>query len=188
VAETEASGDFGHDQVVEPETIDELDYQLAEPDDDTDRFNAFDANTWTFQPEPPPWYRTKPAVAALIAATIATVALVVAVVLLAFRGPSARDDDAPASPSPTAPTSAPSTPATTSPPAPLPPPPPPPPPPAPPPPAPPPPATAEAPADSGPANGPPPQPRQTKEPEFGVTRTPETRSPISVAPQIRPRN
>ena len=33
------------------------------------------------------------------------------------------------------------------------------------------------------------QPRPTKEPEIGVTRTPATRSPISVAPQPRrPRN
>src|SRR5204862_6386163 len=49
---------------------------------------------------------------------------------------------------------------------------------------PPPPETASA-ENTGPAYSPTVQPRPTKAPEIGVTRTPVTRSPISVAPQPR---
>jgi hypothetical protein len=149
--------------------------QYGEPDDD--RFDAFNANTWHFKAPPPPWYRTRQALIALAAVAAAVVALVVSVVLLALGGPS-DTDEAPATDTSPTPTTAASTPDTTSA---LPPPSPPPPPP---------PATS---ASSAASVAPPPvyerpryEPRPTKPPEIGVTRTPITRTQISVAPQPRP--
>jgi hypothetical protein len=146
--------------------------QYGEPDDD--RFDAFNANTWHFKAPPTPWYRTRQALIALAAVAAAVVALVVSVVLLALGGPS-DTDEAPATDTSPTPTTAASTPDTTSA---LPPPPPPPPPP---------------PATSASSVAPPPvynrpryEPRPTKPPEIGVTRTPVTRTQISVAPQPRP--
>jgi hypothetical protein len=205
VAEREASGDFDYlfedtaddagltGEVSEPE---DLGAQFGGPDDDLwddpdddfwdrdpesadDDFDAFDANTWHFKPAPTPWYRTKQAMTALIAAAAAMAAIVVAGVLLVFRTPAtpAPTDDHKATMTPTAPTSA--APATAASSAELPPPPPPPPA-----------ETSASSVNTAPdVNYPRVQPRQTKEPEIGVTRTPATRSPISVAPQPRrPRN
>jgi hypothetical protein len=206
VAEREASGDFeyelddpveadgltSHDQVTEQEAAGDFDYLLMDPDDDQwadtdanfwdqdeppppedDRFDAFDMNTWHFEPTPIPWYRTRQATAALVATAAAVVAIVVSGVLLVFRGPI--DVNESTTVTPTAPTSAPQAPvaSTAAPPPELPPPPPPPP-------------SAEQ-VDPAPTvrYRPTVQPRPTKQPEIGVTRTPATRSPISVAPQPR---
>ena len=48
-------------------------------------FDAFDSNSWYFEPAPAPWYRGKQALIALIAASTAAAALVVAAVLLVFQ-------------------------------------------------------------------------------------------------------
>jgi hypothetical protein len=207
VVEREASGDFDYlwedpadvggatsdDDVSDALPAEEPDHQLKGPGDDlwdqsddnfgdnrpdsddypavNGHFDAFNNNTWSFTPPPTPWYRTKQALTAIIAATAAIVALVVSGVLLVFEG-SDSVDRVPASVTPTAPPSAEPVPSATSaaPEPPLPPPPP---------------ETASpintAPNNSNPAVG----PRPTKEPEFGVTRTPVTRAPISVAPQPR---
>lgn len=168
-----------------------LDYLFAdaEPADDSaeDRFDAFDERTWSnlVVPVPTPWYRSRQALTLLIASGTAISALVVSVVLLVFRD-SAGGDEPTRAPT-TAPMTAPATtPLATAPsesPSPPPAPPPPPePPPVPPPVAPPEPSTMErAPESAGPSV----RPRQTKQPEIGVTRTPVTRQPISVAPQQR---
>lgn len=141
---------------------------------DTDRFDSYGATRWDFKPAAPtPWYRTKQATVALIATALAAVALVVSGVLLLFGGLPGPGSGAEATTSPAATTSvAPASPPRTS--RPVPPPPPPPPP-----------STeAPAPANRAPTYWPP-QTRQTNKPEIGVTRTPVTRSPISVAPQPR---
>ncbi|HKH50304.1 MAG TPA: hypothetical protein VKA77_00630, partial [Mycobacterium sp.] len=62
-----------------------------QPDPDADpgvdgQFDAFNDNTWSFTPPPPPWYRTKPALTAIVAAAAALVAITVSGVLLVFRG------------------------------------------------------------------------------------------------------
>ncbi|MFV1366325.1 hypothetical protein AAHH97_23220 [Mycolicibacterium elephantis] len=144
-------------------------------------FDAFDPSTWRFEPDPTPWYRGRQARAALIAVAAASVAIVVSGVLLLFDGAGPVVYE----PAPTAtsvPRTAPSTPVATSArpsappvgvtPSPAPPPPPP----------------AEVTAQ--PVVSPPARTaevasptRVTKEPEFGVTRTKETRRPISVAPR-----
>jgi hypothetical protein len=204
-----ADGDevTGDEAGVYPEVPEDLAARFASPDDDLwddpddnfwdrdaqsadDHFDAFDANTWYFKPAPTPWYRTRPAMTALVAAAAATAAIVVSGVLLVFRaqGPT---DDATTSVTPTAPTSA--APATVASSTKQPPPPPPSPPPSPSPPSPPPPSPPQTEASSvntaPDANYPRVRPRESKEPEIGVTRTPATRSPISVAPQPRrPRN
>ena len=136
-------------------------------------FDAFDENTWYFEPAPVPWYRSKLGVTALIATVAAASALVVSGVLLLFRGPDTAVDDATTSVTPTAPTTVASSESETSEP------PPPPPPPAPPPP----PETSAAPVAPPAQTFAPRTPRTTKQPEIGVTRTPVTRSPMSVAPQ-----
>ena len=59
---------------------------------DTGAFDAFDADTWYFQPDPPPWYRRKQALIVLIACAAAAAALVIAVVLLIVRSPSGAED------------------------------------------------------------------------------------------------
>lgn len=183
MSEREATGDFEYlfDDTPDESTVDALpepqaDDQVAddaEPVADTDLyFDAFDANTWYFEPAPMPWYRTKQTLAVFTAVAIAAVALVVSSVLLVFRTPGTAAVEEVTSVTQTAPTTAPSrTPSPTSAP--------------PPPPAPPPTETSAEPA------APPvprdrsgsPSTRTTKEPEIGVTRTPHTRSPISVAPQ-----
>jgi hypothetical protein len=153
-----------------------------QPDpDDSGRFDghfdAFDVTTWSFKPAPTPWYRTKQALTAIIAAAAAVATIVVSGVLLVFRGPGGTVDEVTSSVTPTAPTSAQPVPVTTNA-APEPPPPPPPP------------ETASpetaSPETASPVNSapryeaPPVQPRQTKGPEINVTR-----SPMSVAPQPR---
>jgi hypothetical protein len=202
VAEREASGDFdylwddpadadgltSHDQVFDAPPAADPDHRLNDPGDDlwdepddnfwdnqpqpddAGHFDAFN-NAWTFTPPPTPWYRTRQALAAIIAAFVAMAAIVVSGVLLVFRGPDHNVNDVTSSVTPTAPTSAAPIPLATTEeePSPLPPPPP---------------ETASA-ENTGPAYRPTVQPRPTKAPEIGVTRTPVTRSPISVAPQPR---
>lgn len=146
-------------------------WEYPAPDSATDRrpFDAFNDSTWHFTSPPPPWYRTRPAVMTIAAASVAAVTLVVSTVLLAFTGPA--DDSVPTQESTHESTSsAPA--ATTTSRSPLPPPPPPPPPP------------PSEPAQSG-GGGQRVDPRPTKKPEIGVTRTPVTRNPISVSPQPR---
>ncbi|HEX2283649.1 MAG TPA: hypothetical protein VHI10_02290 [Mycobacterium sp.] len=210
MAEREASGEFdysfdhptgaddfiGDDPLPEQMAPEDFDYALRdddqwdEPDDDVwsnepdvaaaGSFDAFDTNTWFFEPAPTPWYRTKQAMTALIAAAAAAAAIVVSGVLLVVRVPGTVDSGTTsvAPTAPTAPTTAAPTRLATS---------------APPPPPerpPPPPETTAAPVEAAPAETYRPRrpsPRTTKEPEIGVTRTPATRSPISVAPQ-RPGN
>jgi hypothetical protein len=143
------------------------------------QFDAFNANTWSFKPAPTPWYRTRQATVVLLAAGLAAVALVVSAVLLVFNGDQGGGPvKATPSATPTAPSSDAPAPSLTSEP----------PPPAPPPPPPPPPPPEQAPAERGPAYYPTQRPRQSNKPEIGVTRTPATRHPISVAPQPRTRN
>jgi len=144
------------------------------------RFDAFNVNSWNFRPAPAPWYRTKPALTAIIAASAAVAAIVVSGVLLVFRGPGSTADEVTSTVTPTAPTSAAPVEVATSaaPPPPLPPPPllP-----SPPPLPPPPPETEASSVNTAPRyDAPPVQPRQTKGPEINVTR-----APISVAPQQR---
>jgi hypothetical protein len=199
VVEREASGDFDYlfDDPADADGLSPDNDLWDDPDDnfwdrdpnsvDDGSFDAFKTSTWDFTPAPTPWYRTKQAVTALIAATAAMAAIVVAGVLLVFRTPATTVDDHKATMPPTAPTS--SAPATVASSAVVPPPAPPPP--APPPPAPPPPseAVASSVATAPDNDAPRVQPRPTKEPEIGVTRTPATRSPLSVAPvPRRPRN
>ena len=203
MAEREASGDFdylwddpadadgltSHDQVFDAPPAADPDHRLNDPGDDlwdepddnfwdnepqpddAGHFDAFNNNAWTFTPQPTPWYRTRQALTAIIAAFVAMAAIVVSGVLLVFRGPDHNVNDVTSSVTPTAPTSAAPIPLATTEekPSPLPPPPP---------------ETASA-ENTGPAYSPTVQPRPTKAPEIGVTRTPVTRSPISVAPQPR---
>ncbi|MGE2721847.1 hypothetical protein [Mycolicibacterium celeriflavum] len=183
MAQREASGDF--DYLIEDEvdvadgadsgadaTAGYFDPEKA-PGRDM-RFDAFDEDTWYFEPAPPPWYRTKFTLGVLIAAAIAAVALVVSVVLLVVHTPAKPVDrnDKPLRPTvqTTAPARTPS-PRNESPP--------------PPPPPPPRDEASAAPAPPPPASYRPrnPPPRTGRGPEIGVTRTPVTRSPISVAPQ-----
>lgn len=149
-----------------------FDYLWEEPGPDPDGFDAFEPSTWVFKPAPTPWYRTRRAVIALVAAGLAAAAIVVSAVLLLLRDTT---DDAPPAPTPEPlSTVVPSPSLRVGVPA------------APPPPPPPPPAQE---APRSPVYRPPQQQRPTKKPEIGVTRTPVTRSPISVAPQPRhPRN
>ncbi|MDT5131418.1 MAG: hypothetical protein QOJ20_2475 [Mycobacterium sp.] len=143
-----------------------------QPDpDDNGHFDAFNVNAWSFKPAPAPWYRTKQALTAIIAASTAVAAIVVSGVLLVFRGPGGTVDEVTSSVTPTAPTSAQQAPVATSaapgpPEPPLPPPPPP---------------ETASPVNTAPRyEAPRVQPRQTKGPEINVTR-----SPMSVAPQPR---
>jgi hypothetical protein len=193
VVEREASEDFDYlwddpaesdgltsgDEVPEVRPAEELESLPKDPGDDLwdepddnlwDRgyFDAFDHNTWRFTPAPPPWYRTKQALTAIVAASAALVAIVVSGVLLVVRGP-ANVDGVTGSVTPTAPTAAGPVPMATS---------------EQPPPAPPPPPTASQ-VNTAPTYYPTYQPRPTKAPEIGVTRTPVTREPLSVAPQPR---
>lgn len=181
MAEREASGDFDYlfDDIVDvaktAESGADPDIGYFDPEQVPGRdmtFDAFDENTWYFEPAPPPWYRTKPTLGLLVVATIAAVALVVSGVLLIFRTPGESADDKPAPVSPTAQTTAPErTESRSS--------------------GPPPPPRPPVETSAVPAAPPPtatyrprsPSTRTAREPEIGVTRTPVTRSPISVAPQ-----
>jgi hypothetical protein len=150
---------------------------------DEDRFDAFNASTWHFKAPPTPWYRTRLASIAMVAVGLAVIAIVVSAVLLAFSGPP-KTEQTPATRTSSTPTTAASTSEATSA---LPPPPPPTrPSPPPPPPPPPPPETAAPPVQPPVYNRPRSEPRPNRGPEIGVTRTPVTRSPISVAPQPVP--
>ena len=137
-------------------------------------------STLTFRPPPRPWYRTKRATIALIAAASAAVA--VPVVMLVLRSSPATGPEESTSVAPQASTSAQPAPSSIQPtptnvPPPLPPPPPPPPPP---------PTGDTGSADTQPYPWTrPAAPSPTQKPDIGVTRTPATRAPISVAPQPR---
>ncbi len=188
-----APGDFDYlreatDERDEVDEVDEgstyasetdLDYLLADDQSDQhDGFDAFDENTWDedFTPVAAvPWYRSPQSRVLLVASVVAVSAIVISVSLLVFRQPTTSDESTPVDT-----TTAVTTPLAT---ATSEPPPPPRPPPAPPPPPPPPAPSAvnQAPSVVRPSV----RPRQTKEPEIGVTRTPATRQPISVAPQPR---
>jgi hypothetical protein len=197
VVEREASGDFDYlfddpadsdgltsdDDALEGQPAEELgsppkdpgDDLWDEPDDnfwdnqpDSGHFDAFNDHTWRFEPAPPPWYRTKRALTAIIAASAAVAAIVVSGVLLVFRGPANTVDEVTSSVTPTAPTSAPVPVATSAEPEPpLPPP------------------ETASPVNTAPRYIPTYQPQPTKAPEIDVTRTPVTRLPISVSPQPR---
>ncbi len=189
VAEKGASGDFdylreetdGSDGV---DVVDDgnaqaseadLDYLLAESEPKQhDGFDAFDESTWDEDftlVSTEPWHRSSQTRTLLIASAAALSAIVISVVLLVFRGSPAADEPVPAESTP--PSTTPLATATSEQP--------PPPPPAPPPPPPEPSTMNEAPAVVRPTV----RPRPTKQPEIGVTRTPATRLPISVAPQQR---
>jgi hypothetical protein len=199
VGEREASGDFDYlwddppdadgltsdDAALEVQPAGELDsprddlwdepgdnFSDNQPDpDDNGHFDAFNVTTWRFTPAPTPWYRTKQALTAIVAASAAVAAIVVSGVLLVFRGPGGTVDEVTSSVTPTAPTSAQPAPVATSA--------------EPEPPLPPPPSETASPVNTAPRYNPTYQPRRTKAPEIGVTRTPVTREPISVAPQPR---
>ncbi|BBZ20087.1 hypothetical protein [Mycolicibacterium gadium] len=187
MAEREASGDFdyligdlpeapsesedsdGDEALLESAPAD--DYEPARHDHPPGAFDAFDADTWYFEPAPAPWYRGRHVLALWIAAGTAAAALVVSAVLLIVRNPAPDVDTTTPTEAPST-TTAVSTERTTS--SEVPPPPPP--------------ETSAEPIDPGPAQTVRPQnppPRSTRPPEIGVTRTPVTRSPISVAPQPR---
>ena len=176
VAEKGASGDADYASDAD------FDYLLpadgSRERDGSDVFDAFDENNWVdvVSPSSTPWYRSGQAATLLIASATALSAIVVSVVLLLFRGPTNGDEPAPV-PNTTPITTPVATGTSEEPP-------PPPPPESPPPPPPPPaePSTMErAPAAVRPSV----RPRPTKAPEIGVTRTPETRQSMSVAPQPR---
>jgi hypothetical protein len=207
VSEREAAGNFDYlfedvpdesrvDALPDPQVADDVDYTAhadehwddrpldGGPETDTNlHFDAFDSDTRYFESAPPPWYRTKQTLAVLVATAVAAVTLVVSGVLVALRGSSTTVVDESTSVTQTPATTAASrTAAPTSalpppshpPPSPLPPPPPPPA------------ETSAAPARPAPVqtNEPrSPSTGTTKAPEIGVTRTPVTRAPISVAPQ-----
>jgi len=175
VAEKGASGDV-FDEKSEYAHEGAFDYLLREDEPGGhDGFDAFDEKNWIDVADPAkgPWHRSPQARTLLIASGIAVSAIVISVVLLLVRAP-ARDD----SPSPSSSTTPTTTPVAT---ATSPQPPPPPPPPAPPPPEP---STMErAPVAVQPSE----TDRPTKSPEIGVTRTPITREPLSVAPAPRGR-
>ena len=189
MAERGASGDFdylreetdGSDGV---DVVDEGNAYGSEPDHDYlladgdqkahDGFDAFDENTWDEDFTPvsvTTWHRSSQARTLMIASAVSLSAIVVSVVLLVFRGSPAADEPTPSESTP--PTTTPLATATVKQPPPEPPPPPPPPPE--------PSVVNEAPAVVRPTV----RPRPTKQPEIGVTRTPVTRLPISVAPQQR---
>ena len=139
-------------------------------DDEPDRFDAFNDGTWSFKPAPTPWYRTKQAITAIVAASAAVAAIVVSGVLLVFRGDGGTEHEVTSSVTPTAPTSVAPLQVTSSeapPPPALPPPPPPP-------------ATAASPVYQAPRSNSTYAPAPTKGPAINVTRP-----PISVAPQPR---
>jgi hypothetical protein len=192
----EQDGWFGREQVGEPTRVDEVtDRPRSQPVAETPsppirRLPSPTVKTWTvngqlrasndtaltFRAPPQPWYRTKQATIALIAA--ASVAVAVPVVILVWPGGQATAPSKSTSVAPQASTSAQPAPSSAQPsPTNAPPPPPPPPPP----------PTEDpgsAPADSqpywtGPASPP------SEKLDVGVTRTPVTRAPISVAPQPR---
>ena len=162
-----------------PRTDAEFDYLLDEdhgdpawtappPEHDGQTFDAFNASTWNFQPVQSSWYQTGHNRTVLAAVSIAAAALVVSVVLLAFRGSGAGTAPGPASDASTAPTTATASVATSAEA------PPPPPPVAPPPP--PPPSVSEV-VTRAPVVERPAQP--TRKPEINVTR-----APLSVHPNM----
>lgn len=135
---------------------------------------GFDLDGWSFKPAAAPWYRTRPALIAMLATAVAAGAIVVSGVLLLLRNsPDPQPPVTSPSPSPSASVPAPSPPLRVG---------------VPPAPPEPPPAPPQE-TQQAPVYRPTHRPSATKKPEIGVTRTPVTRSPISVAPQPRhPRN
>ena len=85
-----------------------------EPDDnfwdnqpDSGHFDAFNDHTWRFEPAPPPWYRTKRALTAIIAASAAWPRSWCRACCWCSAAPANTVDDVTSSVTPTAPTSAP---------------------------------------------------------------------------------
>ncbi|KUI35804.1 hypothetical protein AU197_18270 [Mycobacterium sp. IS-1590] len=186
MARREVSGDFDYltddpvDVVKAADSGAEADADVFDPEKVPGRdmmFDAFDENSWYFEPAPPPWYRTRRNLGILLATALAAAALVVSAVLLILRAPGEPAGRDPEPVRPTVQTTAPArtqpqSPNTQAPP---------------PRPAPPPrvetsaaPVTPAPPATYRPRT---PPTRTGRDPEIGVTRTPVTRSPISVAPQ-----
>lgn len=186
------------DEVAEPprsEPVHHVGEERDEPPPPTRRLAPPTVNTWTingqlrasnnstltFRPPPAPWYRTKQATIAFIA--VAAAAVAVPLVLFVWPGVSSTGPGQPTSVAPQASTTAAQPSPSTAQPTPveaLPPlPPPPPPPPLPP-------AEDAGSADTQPyPQARPAAPEPTQKPDIGVTRTPVTRAPISVAPQPR---
>ncbi|MCW2519338.1 MAG: hypothetical protein JWR46_1957 [Mycobacterium sp.] len=159
----EVVDEYADEPIVVPEWVEPAPPTEAEEQ----TFDAFNATTWNFKPAPTPWYRTGLSLTVIVALSIAVVALVVSVVLLAFRGSPAEENiPANAPGTSTAPTTETAPVATSEEP-----------PPPPPPPAPPPPPPTAAEVSRAPVYQRPPQP--TKKPEINVTR-----SPMSVHPQM----
>jgi hypothetical protein len=182
--------------VVQNEPLESLDDLRDVPDDefagyedgsddgyeaDVDEIEGYEPEAYAmgaYQPPPEPWYRNPQASVAVGAIALAVVALVVSTVLLVFRPPRDEPSTAvePAQPSGT-PTTTARAPTLASPP------------PSPPiaPPGSPPPPESPTQVSAVPVivNNPPVQREPTKPPEIGVTRTPATRQPISVAPSAR---
>jgi hypothetical protein len=145
------------------------------------QLRASNNSTLTFRPPRAPWYRTKQATIALIA--VAAAAVAVPLVLLVWPDVSSTSPGQPTSVAPQASTTAAQPSPSTAQPTPVeafpPLPPPPPPPPLPP-------AEDAGSADTQPyPQARPTAPEPTQKPDIGVTRTPVTRAPISVAPQPR---
>ncbi|WP_204161330.1 hypothetical protein [Mycolicibacterium boenickei] len=64
---------------------------------------GFELDGWNFKPAAVPWYRTRPAVVAMVAAAVAAAAIVVSGVLLLLRdSPSAPEQATTPSPAPSA--------------------------------------------------------------------------------------
>ena len=78
------------DAPAEPGPTDEFD--PVSRGEDTGAFDAFDADTWYFEPVPRPWYRRKQALTVLIASGAAAAVLVIAAVLLIVRSPGGAGD------------------------------------------------------------------------------------------------
>lgn len=140
------------------------------------QLRASDTSTLTFRAPPAPWYHAKQARIALVAAAAAVVAVPIVVLVLpdsSSTAPAPPTSVAP-QPSKTQPALSSAAPAPINLPPPLPPPPPPPPPPE---------DAPSAPTYNEPYWTRPAEP--SEKPDIGVTRTPVTRAPISVAPQPR---
>ena len=148
----------------------DFDYLWEDLGDTEDDFGFDDFDVEPYKPPPPPWYRSNTAMVAIGAIALAVIAILVSAVLLVSRdsrGPAPVVErpvaTTPSSAAPTTPPmiasvppSAPETPTPTE--------------------------TASAPVV---VVAPTQAPRPTDPPEIGVTRTPVTRSQISVSPQPR---
>jgi hypothetical protein len=156
--------------------------KTADKDEAADAgFEPLDVDETMFGLRSRRWYRRKPAVVALLA--VAAVASVAAVVLVVLSRGDGAEQTTTVTPTPSAPAPAVRAPGSVVPPPPVFAPPPPVPSPSPPPAPAPPPVSADTGQGSYPSYMP---PSQSGSPQIGVTRTPATRAPISVAPSPQP--